>query len=463
MSIKKKLLLTNVIIFVVMVALSMGYSFFADALRNKFPISGPDEAEFNAISEILKDGMKGDDKAAYDTAAAAVEAYGYKFSVYDNEYNVLYASDKNSTLKNYELNISSSSPVLEAYSQKLLIGVYGKNKIYAAVKIITRDTAFSTAKNIALVVMIGFIAIILFLACYYQVYTIFPPLTILRGGLKQVAAGNYSYQLKADRDDEIGSVIGEFEMMRRKLAELDKQKQEFDRQRGEIIAGISHDLKTPLTTIQGYTKGLMDGVANTPEKSARYLKTIYETALTMNALVNQLHDFSKMDIDTIEYSFMERDLVKLIQDFAAINIPIYATKGLRVVTDFADSPVEADIDKDQFLRVVRNILDNSVKYKDKPEGEAKIKVYSDGANAVLEISDNGPGVSPHEMEYIFESYYRGDPSRTNPTTGSGLGLSIVKTIITAHEGTVEAVNDNGLKIIIKIPQRRKRHEKDLNS
>ena len=117
---------------------------------------------------------------------------------------------------------------------------------------------------------------------------------------------------------------------------------------------------------------------------------------------------------------------------------------------------EADIDKDQFLRVVRNILDNSVKYKDKPEGEATIKVYSDGANAVLEIGDNGPGVSPHEINYIFESYYRGDPSRTNPTTGSGLGLSIVKTIITAHGGTVEAVNDGGLKIIIKIPQRRKR-------
>ena len=456
MSIKKKLLLTNVIIFVVMVALAMGYSFFADALRNKFPISGPSEAEFTAISDILTSSAKPDEEKAL-----ALEKYGYKYSVYDNEYNVLYTNGN--TLKSYELHIESNIPVVEAYSQKILIGVYQNNKIYAAVKIIARDTAFSTAKNIALAVMIVFIAIVLFLACYYQISTIFPPLTVLRGGLKQVAAGNYAYQLKAERNDEIGSVIGEFEMMRRKLADLDKQKQAFDRQRGEIIAGISHDLKTPLTTIQGYTKGLMDGVAKTPEKSARYLKTIYETALTMNALVNQLHDFSKMDIDTIEYTFMERDLVKLIQDFAAINIPIYATRGLRIVTDFADTPVEADIDKDQFLRVVRNILDNSVKYKDKPEGEARIKVYSDGENAVLEIGDNGPGVSPHEMEYIFESYYRGDPSRTNPTTGSGLGLSIVKTIITAHEGTVQAVNDNGLKIIIKIPQRRKRHEKDLNS
>ena len=449
MSIKKKLLLTNVIIFAVMVALSLGYSIFANALQNKFPITGPDREEYNAIADILTGSSSQEEKAA------AIETYGYKYSIYGLDNNVI--KSYGNTLKNYELNISSDTPVVEAFSGKILIGVRRGDRVHAAVKIITRDPAFSTAKNIALAVMIVSCAIVIFLACYYQFYTIFPPMAILRGGLKQVAAGNYAYQLKADKQDEIGAVIGEFEIMRRKLAELDKQKSEFDRQRGEIIAGISHDLKTPLTTIQGYTKGLMDGVANTPEKTSRYLKTIYETALTMNALVNQLNDFSKMDIDTIEYSFMERDLVKLIQDFAAINIPIYATKGLKVITDFADAPVEADIDKDQFLRVVRNILDNSVKYKDKPEGTAVIKVYSDGESAVLEIKDDGPGVSPHEMEYIFESYYRGDPSRTNPTTGSGLGLSIVKTIITAHEGTVQAVNDDGLKIIIKIPQRRKRN------
>lgn len=450
MSIKKKLLLTNFIVLAVMVILAWTYSFFANALMNKFPITGPNESEFNAVATALKNGTLSDDEKA-----ATLNDRGYKLSIYDTNNELI--KEYGYSLKSYELNVRSTNPTLEAYSDKIVIGVLNGNRIYAAVKPITRDKPFTTAKNIALAVMIVACAIVVSLACYYQIYTIFPPLTALQGGLKQIAAGNYEYQLRSDRRDEIGAVIGEFEMMRRKLADLDKQKSEFDRQRGEIIAGISHDLKTPLTTIQGYTKGLMDGVANTPAKTERYLKTIYETALTMNALVNQLHDFSKLDIDTIEYSFRERDLVELIQEFAAINIPIYATKGLKIETDFADSPVEADIDKDQFLRVVRNILDNSVKYKVAKEGEAKIKVYSDGQNAVLEIGDNGPGVSPHEIGYIFESYYRGDPSRTNPTTGSGLGLSIVKTIITAHEGTVEAVNDGGLKIIIKIPQRRKRN------
>lgn len=456
MSIKKKLLLTNVLIFLVMVILALGYNLFSNALVDKFSVMETSEEEIRQVSEALV--AVTDD----DSKAQQLSQLGYSLSIYaivstgKDLDDAKLIKDYGYVVKGYKFTVQTSTPKVVLFTNKIMFESRQNGKIYAAVKVSTRESTFNLANTIAIVVMILTCGVAVFLACYYQYYTIFPPLTALRGGLKQVAAGNYAYQLRGGNRDEIGAVIGDFELMRQKLADLERQKSEFDRQRGEIIAGISHDLKTPLTTVQGYTKGLLDGVAKTPEKTERYLRTIYETALTMNSLVNQLNEFSKMDIDTIEYSFRERDMVQLIADFAAIHVPIYATKGLVVTTDFPPVPVEADIDKEQFLRVVRNILDNSVKYKDKPEGEAHIKVYSDGANAVLEIGDNGPGVSPHEINYIFESYYRGDPSRTNPTTGSGLGLSIVKTIITAHGGTVEAVNDGGLKIIIKIPQRRKR-------
>ena len=457
MSIKKKLLLTNALIFLVMVVLALGYNLFANALLDKFSIMETTEDEIRQVSEAIVAHVDDDSKADQ------LKQLGYTLSIYrivetggtlnDAQLIKSYGYE----VKGYKFTVQTTSPKVVMFTNRIMLESRQGDKIYAAVKISTRESTFNVANTIAIIVMIFTCGVVVFWACYYQYATIFPPLTALRGGLKQVAAGNYAYQLRGGKRDEIGAVIGDFELMRQKLADLEMQKSQFDRQRGEIIAGISHDLKTPLTTIQGYTKGLMDGVANTPAKTERYLKTIYETTLTMNALVNQLNEFSKMDIDTIEYSFRERDMVQLIADFAAINVPIYATKGLIVTTDFSPIPVEADIDKEQFLRVVQNILDNSVKYKDKPEGKALIKVYSDEKNAVLEIGDDGPGVSPHEIGYIFESYYRGDPSRTNPTTGSGLGLSIVKTIITAHGGTVEAVNDGGLKIIIKIPQRRKRN------
>ena len=457
MSIKKKLLLTNVLIFVVMVVLALGYNLFSDALIDKFSVMETTEAEIRQVSDVLV--AVTDD----DSKAQQLQQLGYALSVYNivstgaDTDDAELKKDYGYVVKGYKFTVQTIEPKVVLFTNKIMFESRQNNMIYAAVKVSTRESTFNLANTIAIIVMIAVCGITVFFACYYQYYTIFPPLATLRGGLKQVAAGNYSFQLRGGNRDEIGAVMGDFELMRQKLADLERQKSEFDRQRGEIIAGISHDLKTPLTTIQGYTKGLLDGVAKTPEKTERYLRTIYETALTMNALVNQLNEFSKMDIDTIEYSFRERDMVELIADFASIHVPIYATKGLVVTTDFSPVPVEADIDKEQFLRVVRNILDNSVKYKDKAEGHALIKVYSDGSNAVLEIGDDGPGVSPHEINYIFESYYRGDPSRTNPTTGSGLGLSIVKTIITAHGGTVDAVNDNGLKIIIKIPQRRKRN------
>ncbi|MBQ9369508.1 MAG: HAMP domain-containing histidine kinase [Clostridia bacterium] len=457
MSIKKKLLLTNALIFVVMVILALGYNLFANALMDKFSVMETTESEIKQVSDVFVAATDDDSKAQQ------LKQLGYALSVYEivstgtDLDDAKLVKDYGYVVKGYKFTVQTVTPKVVMFSNKIMFESRQNGRIYAAVKVSTRESTFNLANSIAIAVMILACGIAVFFACYYQYYTIFPPLTTLRGGLKQVAAGNYSFQLRGGNRDEIGAVISDFELMRQRLADLERQKSEFDRQRGEIIAGISHDLKTPLTTIQGYTKGLLDGVANTPEKTERYLRTIYETALTMNALVNQLNEFSKMDIDTIEYSFRERDMVELLSDFAAIHVPIYATKGLVITTDFFPSPVLADIDKEQFLRVVQNILDNSVKYKDKSEGHALIRVYAEDANAVLEISDDGPGVSPHEINYIFESYYRGDPSRTNPTTGSGLGLSIVKTIITAHGGTVEAVNDNGLKIIIKIPQRRKRN------
>ena len=429
MSIKKKLLLTNVLIFLVMVVLAIGYNLFVNALRDKYSIMETTETEIAQVSDALTAAVEDDAKAQQ------LAQLGYKLSVYEivstgkelDDARLL--KDYGYVVKGYKFTVQTSAPKVVMFTDKIMLESRQNGRIYAAVKVSTRESTFDLANTIAIAVMIFTCGMAVFFACYYQFYTIFPPLTALRGGLKQVAAGNYTYQLRGGKRDEIGAVIGDFELMRQKLAELERQKSEFDRQRGEIIAGISHDLKT-----------------------------IYETTLTMNALVNQLNEFSKMDIDTIEYSFRERDMVELIAGFVSINAPIYATKGLKVVTDFSPSPVLADIDKEQFLRVVQNILDNSVKYKDKEEGRAIIRVYSDeNGGAVLEIGDDGPGVSPHEINYIFESYYRGDPSRTNPTTGSGLGLSIVKTIITAHGGTVEAVNENGLKIIIKIPQRRKKN------
>lgn len=316
-----------------------------------------------------------------------------------------------------------------------------------------------TAKMIGIVLLCCVIFIIGVVVIVYvlEYVLLIPRMYKLKEALSAIYRGDYNYQVsikKYGRKDIIGKLAVEFELMRRQLCELNKQKEAFDRQRGEVIAGISHDLKTPLTTIQGYSKGLVDGVAERMGKSKEYAMKIYKTAFTMNALVDRLRDFSKRDIDTIVYSFTSRDLNAVVKDFMQKYNIQYLGNGLTIHVQYSPDSVLCHMDKEQFLRVFQNIFDNSVKYKDKKEANAYLTIKAVDKEVEILIKDDGPGVSEYELDYIFESYYRGDPSRTNPTSGSGLGLSVVKNIVTAHHGRVEAYNDGGLAIKITIPLRR---------
>ena len=304
-----------------------------------------------------------------------------------------------------------------------------------------------------LVFIIGVVVIVYIL----EYVLLIPRMYKLKEALSAIYRGDYNYRVSIKQyggKDIIGKLAVEFELMRRQLCELNKQKEAFDRQRGEVIAGISHDLKTPLTTIQGYSKGLVDGVAERMGKSKEYAMKIYKTAFTMNALVDRLRDFSKRDIDTIIYSFTTKDLNAVVKDFMQKYNIQYLGNGLTIHVKYCTENVLCHMDKEQFLRVFQNIFDNSVKYKDKPEANAYLSISTLEKDAIIIIKDDGPGVSEYELDYIFESYYRGDPSRTNPTSGSGLGLSVVKNIVNAHHGRVEAYNDGGLAIKITIPLRR---------
>ena len=250
MSIKKKLLLTNVLIFLVMVVLAIGYNLFVNALRDKYSIMETTETEIAQVSDALTAAVEDDAKAQQ------LAQLGYKLSVYEivstgkelDDARLL--KDYGYVVKGYKFTVQTSAPKVVMFTDKIMLESRQNGRIYAAVKVSTRESTFDLANTIAIAVMIFTCGMAVFFACYYQFYTIFPPLTALRGGLKQVAAGNYTYQLRGGKRDEIGAVIGDFELMRQKLAELERQKSEFDRQRGEIIAGISHDLKTPLTTMR---------------------------------------------------------------------------------------------------------------------------------------------------------------------------------------------------------------------
>ena len=305
-----------------------------------------------------------------------------------------------------------------------------------------------------LVIFIGSIVV--------EVQVIFPRLKKLKEAMDEVYNGNYEQTLrlapgKTKRRDEITALLVDFDMLRRKLRDATLAKEAADRERGVVVSGISHDLRTPLTVIKTHSKGLLDGVAQRVGREDEYINTIYSTALEMEGMVAKLADFAKTERHEVMYSFVVRDIGEHIQTFVAKHYIAYAARGLDLKCKVPKSKkLWVNIDKDQFNRVWQNLCDNSLKYKVKEEAHVLISAELVDDSVVIRVADDGPGIAEYEVEYIFESYYRGDASRTNPTDGSGLGLSIVKNCVLAHNGQIQAYNDNGLTIEITLPYRRKK-------
>lgn len=292
-----------------------------------------------------------------------------------------------------------------------------------------------------------------------EMMIIMPRVKALNQSMKEVFRGNYENVLNVSPKgkDELAVLGAEFDMLRKKLQTSEKEKEAYDRERGIMISGISHDLRTPLSVIQGYSKGIKDGVAKKIGKEDEYIEKIYTTALSMNELIDKLSAFAKMQSRDVMFTFVDQDLCDIVNEFIHKNYVQYSTRGI-IINGIVPQGKRliVNIDKVQFFRIFQNICDNSLKYKEKQTANMQLKVVDAGDVAEIYLIDDGPGINEFEADYIFESYYRGDPSRTNPVNGSGIGLSVVKNIVKAHKGEVIAYNDNGLTIKITIPIRRKK-------
>lgn len=283
--------------------------------------------------------------------------------------------------------------------------------------------------------------------------SIIKPLELLSYGADQIKMGNLEFDMNYDENDEFNQVCHDFDEMRLRLKESVQSKLKYEENRKELMAGISHDLRTPLTGIKGYVEGLIDGVANTPEKVQKYLNTIRQKACDMDELVDRLFLFSKLDTGKYPFDF---DVVHIKEYFDNLYESIYEDlmkRGLKVsYVNNCQDDCEIKMDCKEIRRVVLNILENSLKYNDRDDKKSEIFISEEDEYLIIDITDNGKGVDEKILDKIFESFYRGDPSRTNPSQGSGLGLAIAKNIIEAHGGEIKALNNKGFIIEIKIPK-----------
>ena len=318
-----------------------------------------------------------------------------------------------------------------------LLSVYGIDvmNLTNEIKILLIDALFCM---ICILVITGIIL------GFWLVSGISSPIENLTKATKNIRDGNLDFEVKVEGVQEIQELCKDFEEMRVKLKLANEEKLEADRQNRELISNISHDLKTPITAVKGYVEGIMDGVADTPEKMDRYIRTIYNKANEMDRLINELTFYSKINTNRIPYNFNKVNVRDYFEDAAEEIEYDLTAKNVEFEYQNAVAPeVLVIADVEQMRRVINNIVGNSVKYMDKEEKKISLHIRDAGDEIEVSITDNGKGIPSKDIGNIFNRFYRADTSRNSGQGGSGIGLSIVKKIMEDHGGRVWAESKEG--------------------
>ena len=267
------------------------------------------------------------------------------------------------------------------------------------------------------------------------------PLKKLQAAAENIKEGNLDFEIEVGGEDEIGELCVTFEEMRQRLKDNTEEKLNNERENKALISNIAHDLKTPITAVKGYAEGIIDGVANTPEKVDKYVRTIYNKANEMDTLINELTLYSKIDTNRIPYNFAKINVAEYFNDCVEeIGLDL-ESKGIGLsYYNYASPDIVIIADPEQLRRVVNNIIGNSVKYMNKQQGFIQIRIKDVGDFIQVELEDNGRGIAQKDLPYIFDRFYRTDASRNSATGGSGIGLSIVKKIVEDHGGKIWATS-----------------------
>lgn len=383
----------------------------------------------------------------------------YSFIVVRKDGEIIYRGNEKKSLK-----IEESLPKFGVYNVEVDGGIYigGDNPFLVkqqdfyysdgaegSIFVITDvNIMMPQLKSSIIQMVIAFIFILCLSASILIIWVyrgIIRPLNVLKIATNQIKEGNLNFSIKGDSDDEIGELCLDFEDMRIRLKELIESRIEYENDMKEMISNISHDLKTPLTAIKGYSEGIIDGVADTPEKLDKYVKTIYTKASAMTILVDELFFYSKLDGDSMPYIFKKINIHEYFTDcLDEYSLDAEASNVKIKYENELDTKIRVIADAEQLKRVVNNIINNAVKYIGKKEGQVTIRIVDALDFVQIEIEDTGEGIAPKDLPHIFDRFYRADASRNSKRGGTGLGLAIAKKVIEEHSGRIWATSVLGV-------------------
>ena len=265
------------------------------------------------------------------------------------------------------------------------------------------------------------------------------PLAATSAAALQVAAGDLDVALPASRVREVAEVNTAFVAMSAGLRESVEQQARLEQERRLFISAIAHDLRTPLFALRGYLSGLEQGIADTPERAAHYVAVAQEKADALERLVADLFAYTRLEYLDQAPDRRPADLRPLLRRLAEGLRPQAEAKGVWLALDLPDEPCVAFIDVHLIERAVENLLDNALRHTPSG-GTVTLSCAREGDRVVFAVADSGPGIDPADLPYVFAPLYRGDASRSRRTGGAGLGLTIARRILHAHDGDLTAAN-----------------------
>lgn len=277
----------------------------------------------------------------------------------------------------------------------------------------------------------------------YLSRSILRPISEITVAMEHMKNGDLTYEFSGSEDAELRELCSSFEALRLHLQKNVKENLRREQEQKMLLANISHDIKTPVTSIRGYVEGIMEGIADTPEKMERYLTTIHQKASAIETMVNHLSLYSKLELQKIPYHMETGDvfafLKKTLQEFELE----LQDGGMRLTYEIPKTPCFVRFDAEKLRRVYSNIITNAIKYKGGEKGSLHVAAQEMQGGVTISFSDRGIGIKTAEQEKVFEGFYRSDPSRNNKIEGNGLGLAICRQIIAAHNGKIWIRSEEG--------------------
>ncbi|OPJ57705.1 sensor histidine kinase [Clostridium oryzae] len=308
---------------------------------------------------------------------------------------------------------------------------------------VMNDNIYTRIRTIFSPVLLGIVICI----CVIMIRTIYfnrrvlKPLVEISSSAKAIIAGNYNIEVirvyeKAIRENEVGDLTYSFELMRDELKEKQLKEETLKKSQQELISCISHDLKTPISTIKAYSEGLRDGIAKTQKSRDNYVNIIIAKTDLLISMINELLEYSNTQLNQLS---INRQEVYFLEYFipAIKELEVYVKqKDMDFGYEIKLPDMLVVIDKKRITEVLYNLVENSMKYIGEKRGRIVIEAERQGQYVLIKVKDNGIGISADDIPYVFDKFYRAEKSRSSSLPGSGLGLSICKYIVNEHGGEI---------------------------